>query len=579
VRSSRSGPRVLRGNERLRHLAVVDPVGDARVEARFAAAAVDHAEAGAVGAEVSQQPVLSVEVGEANRLLASEPVAARHDGVEGIVEEMNQGEIVPEHVANLRIVERKPEVDFAAPHRRRTDQSPARVVASRARRRTLCRQYASGAQAAPALVRRRTLPTPRSRRLAMKRQLTLNLVVLALAAGIAASAGSAASFNDGAPCPASGPLLVCPTMQVGQSVHLQLLGRDGCDVYRWEMVNGGLPLGLSMSSSGLVTGTPTRAEETKPWMIIHDLTAPEGGPSWCGGDNHSERQFVFTVSGGSGGTPPPPPPPAPPLQVTSSTLATATTGSGYSAQLTASGGNSYSWALSSGSLPAGLGLAASGRLSGTPTSAGAYSFGVRVTDEKGRTATGSIALRVLEQLAAIAPADQQWEVGRPLEIPIQGKGGVPAYHWSISGALPKNTAFIDYEGDGTNVRLHGVPGEEGTFPLTITMSDSGGHSARVQLTLTVLPKLRLRTFDPGRATVGKRYQLKLSSGGGVGQLSWTVAKGSLAAGLALDPASGVISGKPRLRGTYRFTVTVTDSLGAKASMSFSLLVRRAPPKR
>jgi hypothetical protein len=412
----------------------------------------------------------------------------------------------------------------------------------------------------------------------MKRRLTLTFLLLALAAGIAASPGSAASFNDSAPCPASGPLLVCPTMQVGQSVHLQLLGLNGCDVFRWEMVNGGLPLGLSMSSSGLVTGTPTRAEETKPWMIIHDLTAPEGGPSWCGGDNHSERQFVFTVTGGSGGTPPPPPPPAPPaspaLQVTSSTLATAMTGAGYSAQLTASGGNSYSWAVSSGSPPAGLQLDASGRLSGTPTSAGSYSFSVRVTDEKGRTATGSIALRVLEQLAAVAPADQQWEVGRPLEIPIQGKGGVPAYHWSISGALPKNTAFIDYEGDGTNVRLHGIPAEEGTFPLMITMTDSGGHSTQVQLTLTVLAKLQLQTLAPGRATVGKRYQLKLSTGGGAGALSWTIAKGSLAPGLALDPTTGVIAGKPRRRGSYRFTVTVTDSLGAKASMTFSLLVRR-----
>ena len=250
------------------------------------------------------------------------------------------------------------------------------------------------------------------------------------------------------------------------------------------------------------------------------------------------------------------------------------TGTSYSAQLSASGGNSYSWAVSSGNPPAGLQLDASGRLSGTPTSAGSYSFSVRVTDEKGRTATGSIALRVLEQLAAVAPADQQWEVGRPLEIPIQGKGGLPAYHWSISGALPKNTAFIDYEGDGTSVRLHGVPAEEGTFPVTITMTDSGGHSTQVQLTLTVLPKLQLLTVAPGRATVGKRYQLKLSARGGVGELSWTVPKGSLAPGLALDGTNGVISGIPGRRGAYRFTVTVTDSLGAKASMTFSLLVRR-----
>src|SRR5438874_9988380 len=92
----------------------------------------------------------------------------------------------------------------------------------------------------------------------MKR-LALIVVLVTAASGTAALPGSAASFNDSAPCPASGPLLVCPTMNVGQAVHLQLLAHDGCEVYRWEIVNGGLPPGLSMSSSGLVTGT--RSEE------------------------------------------------------------------------------------------------------------------------------------------------------------------------------------------------------------------------------------------------------------------------------------------------------------------------------
>src|SRR5437763_15409557 len=155
----------------------------------------------------------------------------------------------------------------------------------------------------------------------MKR-LALIVVLVTAASGTAALPGSAASFNDSAPCPASGPLLVCPTMYVGQAVHLQLLAHDGCELYRWEMVNGGLPAGLSMSSSGLVTGTPTAPGTTQPWVIVHDVTAPEGGPSWCGGDNHSERQFVFTVAGGGGGggNPAPPPTPQPPLQITTSSL-------------------------------------------------------------------------------------------------------------------------------------------------------------------------------------------------------------------------------------------------------------------
>ena len=94
------------------------------------------------------------------------------------------------------------------------------------------------------------------------KRLSLIFSLAALLAAVSATPGSSASFNDSAPCPADGPLLVCPTMHVGQAVNLQLLAHDGCDAYRWEIVNGGLPAGLSMSSSGLVSGTPIHGSST-----------------------------------------------------------------------------------------------------------------------------------------------------------------------------------------------------------------------------------------------------------------------------------------------------------------------------
>ena len=85
-------------------------------------------------------------------------------------------------------------------------------------------------------------------------------------------------------------------MHFGVPVNLQLLGHDGCNIYRWEYTNGSLPQGLSMSSTGLITGTPARAETTQPWMIIHDLLPSQGGYFWCGGDNQSRIvQLVFRV--------------------------------------------------------------------------------------------------------------------------------------------------------------------------------------------------------------------------------------------------------------------------------------------
>lgn len=410
----------------------------------------------------------------------------------------------------------------------------------------------------------------------MKR-LTLIVMLAALVAGIVATPGSTASFDDTAPCPASGPLLVCPTMTVGQPVNLQLRALNGCDVYWWEIVNGGLPAGLSMSSSGLVSGTPSAAGTTQPWVWVHDLTAPQGGPAWCGGDNHSERQFVFTVVGsGGGGSPPPTPKPAPPpqpvLQITTSSLSAATAGTAYSATLAATGGGSMTWSMTAGALPAGLTLGSSGVISGTPSVVGSFTFTVRVASGSSSTSK-QLQLVVREKLSASAPAAQTWEVGRPLQITLSAKGGAPGYSWKLSGTLPAKTGFIGDKGDGSTSVLQGVPADAGTFPLALTVTDSAGVSVNLNVTLTIAEKLRIGTLGIGRAKVGKSYRFALGSTGGVGAAKWALAVGSLPPGLKLS-SSGVVSGKPRQAGRFRFTVAVTDALGAKAAMTYTLRIAK-----
>ena len=179
----------------------------------------------------------------------------------------------------------------------------------------------------------------------MKR-LALIAGLAALLAGVVAMPGSAASFDDTKPCPASGPLLVCPAGQVGQAYNLQLRALYGCDTYRWEITNGGLPDGLSISSSGLITGVAKSSTTVQPWVTVHDLTASEGGPPWCGGDNHSERQFVFTINPG--------------LSIQDQSVPGGTIGQPYSKTLTAvaitsttqpGSPTTASWSIQSGSLP------------------------------------------------------------------------------------------------------------------------------------------------------------------------------------------------------------------------------------
>jgi putative Ig domain-containing protein len=108
----------------------------------------------------------------------------------------------------------------------------------------------------------------------------------------------------------------------------------------------------------------------------------------------------------------------------------------------------------------------------------------------------------------------------------------------------------------------------------LTVSDAAGASAQVTVTLTVAPKLQIATIGVGRAQAGKRFRLALVFRGGVGDTSWALAAGSLPSGLTLNADTGVISGKARHSGRFRFTVVVTDSLHAKAAMTYRLTVRR-----
>jgi hypothetical protein len=60
---------------------------------------------------------------------------------------------------------------------------------------------------------------------------------------------------------------------------------------------------------------------------------------------------------------------------------------------------------------------------------------------------------------------------------------------------------------------------------------------------------------------GEKYAAALLASGGVEPYSWTVVAGQVPAGLFLSPA-GLLSGQPADRGTWVFSVKVTDSTGA-----------------
>jgi hypothetical protein len=148
--------------------------------------------------------------------------------------------------------------------------------------------------------------------------------------------------------------------------------------YRWSLVSGTVPDGLRFAGDSLrlsrttaVTGVATRVQTTSFTVRARD-----------GAGNTATRTFTLTVD------------PASPLVVTSDQLPGGTVGAAYAVGIFAGGGvPPYRWSRIAGTLPPGLSLQASpGRLTGTPTAAGSYSFTLRVDDSGGQFATRQFTL-------------------------------------------------------------------------------------------------------------------------------------------------------------------------------------------
>jgi uncharacterized repeat protein (TIGR03803 family) len=119
--------------------------------------------------------------------------------------------------------------------------------------------------------------------------------------------------------------------------------------------------------------------------------------------------------------------------------------------------------------------------------------------------------------------------------------------------------------------LSGTPSTAGTFAFTVTATDSLGASASSNFTVTINPAVTIATTSVADWTVGASgYNQTIGATGGTGSLTFS-SSGTLPTGLSLTTA-GVLSGTSTAPGTYSFTVTATDSLGAAGSQSYTVII-------
>ncbi len=399
-----------------------------------------------------------------------------------------------------------------------------------------------------------------------------------------------------------------PTGAAGVPYSQQLQATGGAGAYMWATNDAGkaslLALGLSLSSSGLISGsTPIVGGPASITVEITDNTDNLQAP------HHAWANLSVTVTT---------------IAITSTTLPTAYTGSAYSQQLTSSGGAGGNvWTVSgAGNLATyGLTLSTSGLLSGTvpsnvPSGISVVTFTVQVKDSINTSATKLLTITVFNPLtlpvagalhAAITNADYGAN-----NVGINASGGSGLYSFSVNGtSIPTTGQTTIANADsltgagsgGSTLSLGGTPTNSGTITLNVTVTDTGVTPNQsygpIQYTILAAPQQLLALPDPSThplptpVNINDSYNAELTATGApngvtysfsvqIGGITTTVLTDNSQItlingdGLIAQNNGGnilTISGTPTTASSITLLVTVNDSANdPAASQSYTIAI-------
>jgi gliding motility-associated-like protein len=320
----------------------------------------------------------------------------------------------------------------------------------------------------------------------------------------------------------------------------------GTPGYTYALAAGStLPAGLSLSSAGAITGTPTVAGNSTFDVVATDSKGCK-----------ATATYTLTVTAA--------------LSLTPGALPDGITGTPYTTNgIPAATGGTGSYTYTATGVPPGLTFNPTTReITGTPTQPGIYTIPVTVVDANGNTITSNYTVKITDPLLlpTATLADGTTGTVYTTQIIPSATGGTTPYTYSATG-LPPGLTF-----NPSTRAITGTPTTPGTYTVPVTVTDADGKTATTNYSITVNSLLTLpaATLPDGTEGVAYATQVLPAAIGGVGP--YTYVASNLPAGLTFNPATREVSGTPTQAGNYSIGVTATDSEGRTASNTYALKV-------
>jgi hypothetical protein len=351
-----------------------------------------------------------------------------------------------------------------------------------------------------------------------------------------------------------------PAGTVGGAYSTQLAASGGNAPYIWVLASGQLPAGLSLDPTGLIQGTPASVGNFTFGVELQDA-----------GVTPLQTSLSIDIA-------------AAPAVSLSGVPGPAFIGAPYSFTPVASGGSgaSLAFTLTSGALPAGLGLNAyTGEVSGTPSVLGISQATITASNIYGNSASLNIEISVHAGLRIVtSPNLPQGLDTTPWYARMDAAGGLPPYTWTVINAPAWVVA--NTRGDGW-LEMTGIAAAgSGTFD--VQAQDSAGNIAQVNCGYTVIvapgtsEAPRINGAELPRARVGEYFEYELHCAGGFGQsIIWgkPVYGQQLPAGIYLDAWTGLsntLRGRIDVAGAHPFDIKIDDQINPPRVEHLTLIV-------